>query len=104
MAWIGGRRVETPAGQMTVGRAVRKASRRASRLRDSTKLQETIDEGIALLTGRRAGPNQDVGTVNGLVNKRLQDLATGLKAFAAPAGSETEQRKLSDNENHQPNK
>ncbi|MBI3301385.1 MAG: AAA family ATPase [Deltaproteobacteria bacterium] len=42
----------------------------------------TIDEGIALLTGVSAGTVDEEGTVNGLVSRRLRDLATGLKAFA----------------------
>ncbi|HJY84078.1 MAG TPA: ATP-binding protein [Candidatus Binatia bacterium] len=43
----------------------------------------TIDEGIALLTGVRAGTVEEEGTVNGLVSSRLRDLATGLKAFGS---------------------
>jgi lon-related putative ATP-dependent protease len=43
----------------------------------------TIDEGVALLTSVRAGTVEEEGTVNDLVNRRLRDLATGLKAFAA---------------------
>lgn len=43
----------------------------------------TIDEGITLLTSVPAGMIDEEGTVNGLVNCRLRDLATGLKAFAA---------------------
>lgn len=42
----------------------------------------TIDEGITLLTGVRAGTADEAGTVNGLVNRRLLKLATELKAFA----------------------
>lgn len=42
----------------------------------------TIDEGIELLTGVRAGTPEEEGTVNGLVGRRLRALATGLKAFA----------------------
>lgn len=41
-----------------------------------------IDEGIALLTGVRAGGEDEAGTVNGLVSQRLRKLATDLKAFA----------------------
>jgi lon-related putative ATP-dependent protease len=59
----------------------------------------TIDEGIALLTGVRAGTIEEDGTVNGLVNRRLRDLATNLKSFGAssdaasakpPSGNEEE--------------
>ncbi|HWP58943.1 MAG TPA: AAA family ATPase [Candidatus Acidoferrales bacterium] len=42
----------------------------------------TIDEGIELLTGVRAGTPEEDGTVNGLVNRRLSELAVGLRAFA----------------------
>src|SRR5256712_3604024 len=42
-----------------------------------------IDEGIALLTGVRAGTAEEEGTVNGLVSRRLRDLAIGLKSFGA---------------------
>ncbi|MBI3797023.1 MAG: AAA family ATPase [Deltaproteobacteria bacterium] len=42
----------------------------------------TIDEGIALLTGVRAGTVDEAGTVNGFVNRRLRDLATSLKSFS----------------------
>ena len=59
----------------------------------------TIDEGIALLTGVRAGTIEEDGTVNGLVNRRLRDLAASLKSFGAssdaasakpPSGNEEE--------------
>jgi ATP-dependent Lon protease len=46
----------------------------------------TIDEGIELLAGVRAGTVEEEGTVNGLVGRRLYTLATGLKAFA-PSGA-----------------
>ena len=48
----------------------------------------TIDEGIELLTGVRAGTVEEEGTVNGLVSRRLRDLASGLKAFAAGGNGE----------------
>jgi predicted ATP-dependent protease len=41
----------------------------------------TVDEGVELLTGVRAGTVDEDGTVNRLVSKRLRDLATTLKAF-----------------------
>jgi predicted ATP-dependent protease len=47
----------------------------------------TIDEGIALLTGVRAGTEDEAGTVNGLVSRRLRKLATDLKAFAVSGES-----------------
>ncbi|HXF77078.1 MAG TPA: AAA family ATPase, partial [Methylomirabilota bacterium] len=43
----------------------------------------TIDEGIELLTGIKAGTPGEDGTVNDLVSRRLAELASGLKAFAA---------------------
>ncbi|MEW6300336.1 MAG: ATP-binding protein, partial [Thermodesulfobacteriota bacterium] len=43
----------------------------------------TVDEGLELLTGVRAGTPEDEGTVNGLVSRRLRELATGLRAFAS---------------------
>ncbi len=52
----------------------------------------TIDDGIALLTGVRAGSSEEEGTVNGMVNKRLRELATNLKAFSA-SGNGTEAKK-----------
>lgn len=51
---------------------------------------KTIDEGIEILTGAAAGERQADGTypedtVNYLVDKRLKELAEGLKGFFAPA-------------------
>jgi predicted ATP-dependent protease len=48
----------------------------------------TIDEGIELLTGVRAGTVEEEGTVNGLVSRRLRELASGLKAFGAEGNGE----------------
>jgi predicted ATP-dependent protease len=56
----------------------------------------TIDEGITLLTGVRAGTVAEDGTVNGLVNRRLRHLATDLKAFGT--GGEEASTKKPDNE------
>jgi len=47
---------------------------------------KTIDEGIEILTGKKAGElkldgSYPKGTVNGLVNEKLADLAEGLKNF-----------------------
>ncbi|HKA56164.1 MAG TPA: ATP-binding protein, partial [Candidatus Binatia bacterium] len=57
----------------------------------------TIDEGIALLTGVGAGTVEEEGTVNGLVNRRLRDLAAGLKSFGA-GGEEARAKKPDDDE------
>ena len=43
----------------------------------------TIDEGIEILTGLRAGEAGEEGTVNEGVNRRLRDLALGLKEFVS---------------------
>ncbi len=56
----------------------------------------TIDEGIALLTGVRAGTVAEEGTVNGLVSHRLRHLAIDLKAFST--GGEEARIKKPDNE------
>ena len=56
----------------------------------------TIDEGIALLTGVRAGTVEEEGAVNGLVNRRLRDLAAGLKSFGT--GGEEARAKKPDND------
>jgi ATP-dependent Lon protease len=47
---------------------------------------KTIDEGIEILTGKKAGERKTdgtypKGTINYLVNKKLRDLAEGLKGF-----------------------
>ena len=55
----------------------------------------TIDEGIALLTGVRAGTSEEEGTVNGLMNKRLRELATNLKAFGT-SGNGAEPKKTTN--------
>jgi ATP-dependent Lon protease len=60
----------------------------------------SIDEGIALLTGVRAGTVDEEGTVNGLVSKRLRDLATGLKAFAASGDAGSGGKPAGDAESH----
>ena len=43
----------------------------------------SIDEGIEILTGMRAGTIGDEGSVNDVVSRRLSELALGLKRFAA---------------------
>ena len=50
----------------------------------------TVDEGIEVLTGLRAGRKKKDGTytegsINYLVDKRLQEMAKKLKRFAGPA-------------------
>jgi len=55
----------------------------------------TIDEGIELLTGIRAGTVDEEGSVNNLVNRRLRDLATSLKTFAS---TESETKKVTSEE------
>ncbi len=57
----------------------------------------TIDEGITLLTGVRAGTVAEEGTVNGLVSRRLRALATDLKAFGT-GGEETSAKKPGNDE------
>jgi ATP-dependent Lon protease len=47
---------------------------------------KTIDEGIEILTGKKAGEikpdgSYPKGTINALVNEKLKDLAEGLKKF-----------------------
>jgi len=47
---------------------------------------KTIDEGIEILTDKKAGGKQSVGTfpkgtINYLVNEQLRELAEGLKKF-----------------------
>ena len=54
---------------------------------------ETIDEGIEILTGKKAGERKADGSypkdsVNGLVDAKLRELAKGLKKFAAAAKKE----------------
>ncbi|NOT53586.1 MAG: AAA family ATPase [Deltaproteobacteria bacterium] len=58
----------------------------------------TIDDGIALLTGVRAGSSEEEGTVNGLVNKRLRELATNLKAFGASGNGADPKKTEKDDE------
>lgn len=58
----------------------------------------TVDEGIALLTGVRAGTIAEEGTVNWLVKKRLRELATDLKEFAPRVEFGESTRPVSDTE------
>jgi len=56
----------------------------------------TIDEGIEILTGMKAGARQpdgqfEEGTVNALVDKRLKEMAETLKQFLAVPGEERKQ-------------
>ena len=59
---------------------------------------KTIDEGIELLTGVKAGEldeegNYPEGTVNSLVDKKLRELAEGLKSFASPEKENSSEKK-----------
>jgi predicted ATP-dependent protease len=60
----------------------------------------TIDEGIELLTGVRAGTVDEEGTVNGLVSKRLRDLVLGLKAFAPSSERAEAKQQFDDEQDH----
>jgi hypothetical protein len=60
----------------------------------------TIDEGMALLTGVRAGTVEEEGTVNGLVSKRLRELALGLKAFAVGSPGVDAKKTTGDADGH----
>jgi lon-related putative ATP-dependent protease len=58
---------------------------------------KTIDEGIEILTGKPAGEKQpdgtySEGTINYLVDRRLGDLAEGLKKFGGNAGEEIQKK------------
>jgi lon-related putative ATP-dependent protease len=58
---------------------------------------KTIDEGIEILTGKPAGEKQpdgtySEGTINYLVDRRLRDLAEGLKKFGGNAGEEIQKK------------
>jgi lon-related putative ATP-dependent protease len=60
----------------------------------------TIDEGIALLTGVGAGTVEEEGTVNGLVSRRLRDLAIGLKSFGASSDEANAKKSPPTEEEH----
>ena len=58
---------------------------------------KTIDEGIEILSGKPAGEQQPdgtypEGTINFLVNRRLGELAEGLKKFGESAGEEIQKK------------
>lgn len=58
---------------------------------------KTVDDGIAILTGAPAGEKQadgkyPEGTVNYLVDKKLREIAQGLKEFAAAAEEKKEEK------------
>lgn len=72
---------------------------------------KTVDEGIEILTGKQAGEMDKAGkypegSVNGLVNERLRQLAFGLKEFAeeekkqAEKPKRTVRKKKSESRNH----
>ncbi len=56
----------------------------------------TIDEGIEILTGVKAGSVEEPGTVHYLVLQRLRRLAEGLRRFEATAGKEKEEQRTQD--------
>ncbi len=43
----------------------------------------TVDEGLELLTGKKAGSPQEEGTLHWLIDRRLDDMAKALHTFAA---------------------
>jgi predicted ATP-dependent protease len=43
---------------------------------------DTIDDGIEMLTGIRAGTVEEEGTVNGMVNRALKGFSDKMKSFA----------------------
>ena len=58
---------------------------------------KSIDEGIEILTGKKAGERKADGTypkatINYLVDKRLKDLAKGLKEFGNKEGNESKKK------------
>jgi lon-related putative ATP-dependent protease len=59
---------------------------------------KTIDEGIEILTGKKAGEmkpdgSYPKGTINGLVNEKLKELAEGLKKFGEEEKKEGNKKK-----------
>ena len=54
----------------------------------------TIDEGIAILTGMPAASEPPQESVNQAVKRRLQELAAGLKEFAASGHNGTGEAKV----------
>jgi predicted ATP-dependent protease len=59
---------------------------------------KTIDEGIEILTGKKAGEMKPdgtypKGTINGLVNEKLKELAEGLKKFGEEEKKEGNKKK-----------
>lgn len=44
---------------------------------------ETVDQGLELLTGKRAGSTQEAGTLHWLIDRRLEEMARALHGFAA---------------------
>jgi len=45
---------------------------------------ETVDQGLELLTGVKAGSPEEAGTLHRLVDKRLRSMAEQLRSFGAP--------------------
>jgi predicted ATP-dependent protease len=50
---------------------------------------DTIDDGIEILTGIRAGTIEEEGTVNGMVNKVLKGFSERMKLFVADGEDES---------------
>ena len=60
---------------------------------------KTIDQGIELLSGMRAGSVEEEDTINGRVSQRLHDLANKIRKFGSEKKEETEStQKTSDEE------
>ncbi len=60
----------------------------------------TIDEGMELLTGVHASTVDEERTVNGLMNRRLRDLATEFKAFAVGSPKADAKKTAGDADGH----
>lgn len=65
---------------------------------------KTIDEGISILTGKKAGTRTadrsfEEGTVNYLVDKRLHEMAERMTQFSKPATEEPRKQAIAESEN-----
>ena len=66
---------------------------------------QTIDQGIELLSGVRAGAVDEPETINGRVSRRLRELAVRIRKFGAQKqtdGDEADQGNLEDEEKTSP--
>lgn len=52
---------------------------------------DTIDDGIELLTGMKAGSNNEMGTINYMVNKILEDFSNKIRDYANEEEEEEEE-------------